>query len=350
MGQSLTIAIAVPLPADIVAWMRDADPRLTVLYEPDVLPPQRFASDHSGDPDFTLSPDGERRLRAMLAKADAWFGYPFNNLRTVTDYMSTSPNLRWIQGLAAGLGGWLERLDMPDRYLHQVTWTSAAGVHVVPLAEYAVMGALMGAKNIPSLRRDQKNKVWRKYEPVARELSQMTVTIAGMGHIGQEIARRLQPFGCRILGVNRTVRDYQGVDHCYGDDDLVEACQHTDVLINALPDTPATRHMIDEQALSHLRPAATVVSLGRGTVIDEDALVRYLNNGHIGLAVMDVFDKEPLPKTSALWTMDNVYISPHSIALSPKEDQRLAELMVDNAQRLLDNKPLRNVIDLKEFY
>lgn len=350
MSRSVTLAITVAFPRDLAKWIDEQLPDVTVLYEPDLLPPQRYASDHTGDPDFSLTDDQQRRFDSMLATADIWFGYPFNNLRTLQHYMDKSPRLRWIQGLAAGLGGWLKRINLPDDYLHRVIWTSAAGVHVGPLAEYAVMGALMGAKNVPGLLRDQKQKKWTTYSPVARELSQMTVCIAGMGHIGRECAKRFKAFGCRVLGVNRTVRHYEGVSHCYPSDQLIDACAQSDVLVNALPDTPATYKMIDEAALAALHDNATFVSLGRGRVVDEQALIRHLSLGHIACAVMDVFEKEPLPESSPLWEMDNVFISPHSIALSPKEDQRLAELVVDNARRFLADKQLRNVIDVKEFY
>jgi phosphoglycerate dehydrogenase-like enzyme len=117
-----------------------------------------------------------------------------------------------------------------------------------------------------------------------------------------------------------------------------------------LPGTPATEKLVSAAVLDAVRPGTTLVSVGRGTVIDEDALVGALRDGRVGFAALDVFAVEPLAEDSPLWDLPNVLVSPHTAALDEAEDRRIAELFVENARRLLDGEPLRNVVDTVEFY
>ena len=121
-------------------------------------------------------------------------------------------------------------------------------------------------------------------------------------------------------------------------------------MISTLPGTDATTGLLGRDFFAGLKPGATVVNVGRGTVIDEPALIEALTNGRVGFAALDVFATEPLPKDSPLWTMPNVLVSPHTAALSRHEDRRIAEVFSDNATRLLDGRPLRNLINTEEFY
>ncbi len=117
-----------------------------------------------------------------------------------------------------------------------------------------------------------------------------------------------------------------------------------------LPGTEATYRLLGEPFFAALRPGATLVSVGRGTVIDEDALVAALQDGRVGFAALDVFAVEPLPEDSALWTLPNVVMTPHTAANSEHEERLIAELFADNARRLLDGEPLRNVVNTVDFY
>jgi phosphoglycerate dehydrogenase-like enzyme len=121
-------------------------------------------------------------------------------------------------------------------------------------------------------------------------------------------------------------------------------------VISTLPGTDATAGLLGGHFFQALKQGATVVNVGRGTVIDEPALIDALRTGKVGFAALDVFATEPLPSDSPLWSMPNVLISPHTAALSKHEDRRIAELFCDNATRMLDGQPLRNVINTDEFY
>ncbi|MGN6199195.1 NAD(P)-dependent oxidoreductase, partial [Humibacter sp.] len=118
----------------------------------------------------------------------------------------------------------------------------------------------------------------------------------------------------------------------------------------ALPGTAATEGMLGEAFFTSVRDGVTVVNVGRGTVIDERALTAALDAGRVGFAALDVVAVEPLAADSPLWDHPNVLISPHTAALTTAEDRRLAELFADNATRLLDGRPLRNLVDVVDFY
>jgi phosphoglycerate dehydrogenase-like enzyme len=141
-----------------------------------------------------------------------------------------------------------------------------------------------------------------------------------------------------------------GVDEVVHPNQLVEVAGRVDAVISTLPGTDATAGLLGGDFFAALKPGATVVNVGRGTVIDETALIDALHTGQVGFAALDVFATEPLPPESPLWSLPNVLISPHTAALSKHEDRRIAEVFCDNATRLLDGQPLRNVINTEEFY
>jgi phosphoglycerate dehydrogenase-like enzyme len=132
--------------------------------------------------------------------------------------------------------------------------------------------------------------------------------------------------------------------------ELAAVVGRVDGIVVTLPGTAATERLVSADVLAAVRPGTTLVNVGRGTVIDEDALVGALRDGRIGFAALDVVATEPLHPASPLWDLPNVLISPHIAALTPAEGRRIAELFADNATRLLDGRRMRNVVDTVEFY
>jgi len=132
--------------------------------------------------------------------------------------------------------------------------------------------------------------------------------------------------------------------------DLIEVATRADAIINCLPGAIGTDKLISADVLAATPPGVIVVSLGRGTCVDEDAMIANLRSGHISFAALDVFDKEPLPADSPLWDFPNVLLSPHMIALSVHETDRIIDLFIDNAKALLDGAPMRNLLNKKLFY
>jgi phosphoglycerate dehydrogenase-like enzyme len=183
-----------------------------------------------------------------------------------------------------------------------------------------------------------------------RSLPDLVVAVLGLGHIGRATAALLQRVGVRVVGVTRDGRPRGDVTDVVATTELVTIAPRVDALVVTLPGTDATRGLVDAAVLSALRPGATVVSVGRGSVIDEAALVCALESGVVGNAVLDVFAVEPLPADSPLWAMPQVVISPHTAAVTADQERLIAELFVDNARRLLRGEPMRNVVDTVEFY
>lgn len=251
--------------------------------------------------------------------------------------------------MAAGGGAQVKGAGLSPDELRQVTFTTSAGVHGAPLAEFAVFGVLAGAKDLPTLQRLQANKEWPG-RWCMKQVNELTVIVVGLGIIGREAAIRLSALGARVIGVHRNTDDLTGVASVVGLDRLAEVVADADALVVALPGTDATHQLISDDVLRAVKPGITVVNVGRGTTIDEDALVAALTDGRVGFAALDVFYTEPLPTDSPLWALPNVLVSPHTAALNDAEDRLIADVFVENARRLLDGEPLINVVDTVEFY
>ena len=345
---TLRIAIGCVLSADEVARIADASDRFEVLYDPGVHPPRRFPGDLYGPPDWRCEPDKLTRFLDMCARAHVLFGLPYDSPALLRRVVPVAPDLFWVHTMQAGGGAKIRAANLAPADLDRITVTTSAGLHARALAEFALLGVLAGAKELPWLQAQQRDHVWAKRH-LLRQVGDMTAVIVGMGGIGREVAARLSALGTTVIGINRTPKDVPGVEMHVTDDLLAQAAL-ADVLINCLPSAVGTDHLISEDVLAATRPGCIVVSLGRGTCLDEDALARLLASGHIGFAALDVTAQEPLDPASPLWDLPNVLISPHMAAVTADEADRTIGLFLDNAARLLDGRSLRNVMDKQLFY
>lgn len=314
-----------------------------------MLPPARYPGDHHGESSFTRSPAQERRFAEIIAEADALYGVPGEDPVALRRAVETTPRLRWVHTMAAGGGALVKAADLSAEQLERVTFTTSAGVHAGPLAEYALLGLLAGAKNLPRLRADAARHEW-PHRWLMGQLREQTVLVVGLGGIGREVARMLAALGTRVIGTSRRGEQVDGVAELVHPSELAAVVGWVDGIVVTLPGTAATVRLVSADVLAAVRPGTTLVNVGRGTVIDEDALVEALRDGRIGFAALDVFAAEPLDPASPLWDLPNVLISPHNATLTPAEGRRIAELFADNAGRLLDGRPLRNVVNTDEFY
>jgi phosphoglycerate dehydrogenase-like enzyme len=208
---------------------------------------------------------------------------------------------------------------------------------------------LAGAKLLPWMLEAQRRHEWapRRVMPIASDL---TVAIVGLGSIGRATAAKLAGLGYRVVGVHRRAVEVPGVSEVFGVDRLAEVAGFVDALVMALPGTVETEKMLSRDVLTAVKPGITIVNIGRGTTVDEPALIEALADGRIGLAVLDVMYSEPLAADSPLWSLPNVVIAPHTAAISPHEPRLITELFAENARRLLDGEELRNRVDTVEFY
>lgn len=346
---NLTVAIAVPLEAEHVEAIRAANPSVTVLYEPELLPQERFPADHAGDPAFKRTQEQEARYWEMLRSADVLYGFPNESPAGLAE-IASSQKLQWIQAMAAGAGGAVKAAKLSDEDLARIKITSSAGVHGLPLGEFAMMGALNGLKRSAELAADQAAKHWPELRTPTRLARGSNVVITGLGEIGLETARLARALGMNVSGTKRTVEPIEGIETVTDTAGLPGLVATADILINTLPGTPYTEKMINAEIFNAMKPGTIVVNVGRGTVIDEDALLEALNNGQVSYACLDVFAVEPLPEASPLWEHPRVMVSPHTSALSSAENRLIAERFMENLARFQTGTELLHTVDPVHFY
>jgi phosphoglycerate dehydrogenase-like enzyme len=339
----LEVLIASPLEAEHAAAIAAVDPRIRVTYAPELLPEPLFTADHDGRP-RDLDGAALRRWRDMLARAEVTFGIDWWRPHAMRD---NCPRLRWIQGTSAGMADILRRAGLSADGL---VVTTAAGVHAVPMAEFALAGALHFVKGVPELRARQAERRWARYTTAS--LAGRRALVVGLGAIGREVARVFSVLGVEVWGAGRPARTYDvpGVRRYLPYTELAGALPRADVLVLCVPLTAETTGLIGAAELALLPPDAIVVNVARGRVVDERALAAALRAGRLRGAALDVFATEPLPAKSPLWELDNVLVSPHSAATLAEENARITEIFADNLRRWLAGRPLRNRYDPARGY
>jgi phosphoglycerate dehydrogenase-like enzyme len=339
----------VPLEPELVAPIRAVDSRLDVLYDPELLPPVRYPGDHRGIDGFHRDPDGERRWRSMIEQAEVLFGIPGDSPAGLAKAVRANNGLRWVQATAAGAGEQVRAAGLTAEELARVAITSSSGVHAVPLAEFCLLGLLAFVKDLPRIQADQRAHRWGHY-PMA-ELRGRTLLVVGLGKIGHEVARLAEAFGMRVVGINRAgASDSRHVHEVHPIDRLAELLPVADAVVISLPLTDETRGLIDRAALARMRRGATIVDVGRGGAVDEAALVDALRERRLAGAALDVYATEPLPADSPLWELPNVLLTPHTAALSLRENERIVELFCENLRRYLRGAELISRVDPELLY
>ena len=230
--------------------------------------------------------------------------------------------LRYIQLTSAGF----DRVPMDAVQARGIEIHNARGVYSVPMAEHAVWGVLSLYHQAKHFIKNQTESRWEKHRGL-RELAGKTVCILGTGSVGTECAKRFRAFDCRVLGVNRTVRENPAFDAVLPMDALADALSQADVVVLTLPLAEATRGLMNAERLGEMKPGAVLVNIARGAIVEEEALADALRN-HLGGAVLDVFDPEPLSPESPLWALENVIVTPHNSFVSDGSADRLNALIL----------------------
>ncbi|MFC6863969.1 D-2-hydroxyacid dehydrogenase [Halomicroarcula sp. GCM10025817] len=247
-----------------------------------------------------------------------------------TELLERAGNLELFAGVAAGY----EHLPLDALAANGVAVTNASGIHAPNIAEQVIGYVLQHTRNLDVGRHRQERREWRHFQ--SDELMGSTVTIVGLGAIGEAIAERVQAFGVDTIGVRYTPEKGGPTDEVVGfdDDEFHAALAETDHLLIASPLTETTRGLVDEEAFKTLPPHAYLVNVGRGPIVDTDALVSAIRSNSIAGAGLDVTDPEPLPADHPLWSFENVTITPHNAGHSPKHWTRLADIVAGNVERL----------------
>lgn len=345
------VFITSPLEPEHVERMRSVDPkRVTVVYEPDLLPPTRYVGDHDGVEDFTRNPDQQRRWEQHLASADVLWDFPAVGSGT-PGILEMAPKLSWVQTTSAGVGQLVKNLGLVDS---DVMVTTASGVHARPLAEFAFMALLSHVKELKRLQRDQQARRWDRF--CTDELDGKTLAIIGPGRIGRQVAAIGKAFGMRVLALGSRGGEERlaelGVDAVFTRDQLHAMLGLADAIVLSCPHTPETENLVDAAAFAAMKPGVMLVNIARGQVVDEPAMIDALASGQVGFAALDVFATEPLPADSPLWTMENVLVSPHSGSTATSENRKITDIFCHNMECYLDGRldDMRNVLDKQRLY
>ncbi len=246
------------------------------------------------------------------------------------------PGLRWVQGQGVGY----EQYPLDQFRERGVVLTNASGIQSTVIAEHVfalLLGLTRGINH--SVRRATEHR-WDGRTDF--EIGGMTLGILGLGSIGEAIARRAAGWDLTVIGVKNNPATYRGcVSEVLAPDRLIEVCERADILVSCLPGGRQTHRMLSTQAFAALG-AGWFVNVGRGSVVDEPALITALTEGALRGAGLDVFETEPLPTTSPLWDLPNVIITPHKAGQTPRYPDRLAALVATNVEALRGRGPWAN--------
>jgi phosphoglycerate dehydrogenase-like enzyme len=249
---------------------------------------------------------------------------------------------RWVHSLAAGVEGMLS----PEFVASSVPLTNARGVFAEALGEYAIAAILHFAKNIPLMTRNQQAHRW---ESLTVEMVRgKTLGVVGYGGIGREAARLASKIGMRVIALRRKPAEPGGdgiAERIYTPGELNELLAASDYVLMSMPSTPETRHIIGGPQLRAMKPEAVLINIGRGSSVDEAALVEALREKRIRGAALDVFETEPLPSDHPLFTLDNVLLSAHSADRTADWLERAMRIFIENYGRFIRGEPLLNVVD-----
>jgi phosphoglycerate dehydrogenase-like enzyme len=308
------------------ASMPSADTLRAALPEDRIVAVQGEELGSAADADAAFGGFGAERLRAVLASA---------------------PKLRWVHTFSAGVD---RHVPVMAKY-ERVLLTNNSGAYDIPIAEHVIAMIFAAAKRLPEHLAAQSRREWQR-EVRHAEVRDATLVVLGMGSIGGELARLAGGLGMRVIGIRRDAsrRDGgrgggPGVDRIVSSDRLIEVAREADYLAVTAALTPQTRGMVSVEVLRALKPTAWVINIARGPIVDEAALAAALQEKRIAGAALDVFETEPLPAASPLWSLDNAILTPHISNSSPKVRERSLALVAENVRRFKAGEPLLNLVD-----
>lgn len=284
-----------------------------------------------------------------IRDAEIYFGYGIPGA-----LIEAGQKLKWAHSMAAGVGGSIS----PALRAQGVTLTNSAGIYAEGIADTVLGGVIHFLRGLDVAVRQQAASVWDQTtfprpDTMMREVDEMRVLVIGAGGIGSAVARRFSALGCTCTGLRRRpeLGPLPGFERVAGPEALESELPHADVVVVAAPSTSATNEVLDGPRLALLPEGAIVVNVARGSLIHEESLLGALDSGRLRGAVLDVFQTEPLPASSAFWRHPRVLITPHVSGVAPRRQWvRALALFEDNWRRYVAGEPLRNVVDLDAGY
>jgi phosphoglycerate dehydrogenase-like enzyme len=260
--------------------------------------------------------------------------------------------LKWIHSTAAGVS----QLMYPELRDSGVLLTNPSGIFSPPMAEHTMGLMIALARNFPDSVRYQDRAQWGQEQVSSQpyplsELNGQLLLIVGYGSIGRELARRARAFDMRVWGVTRSGKgDASHVEKILPIAQLDSALPHADYIVLAAPDTHETQHLIGPAQIAKMKRGARLINVGRGSLLDESALISALETGALRGAALDVTATEPLPSDSPLWKAPNLFITPHTSGVSDRLWQKETDLLMDLLERWFANREMFNVVDFSRGY
>lgn len=320
------------------------EPGVHVDYHPELLPEPRFPADHTGAP-FQRTAKQRQLWKQLMERAEVFLDFDRTDVEGMRAHATS---VRWIQATSAGIGGFVRRhrLDELGAIL-----TTAAGVHSRPLAEFVLWSMLTFVKRYPVAQAQHQAHDWKRF--CGDELPGKVLAVVGFGHVGREVAVMASNMGVRVLATGPSVGPHRAepfVERFVPRERLHDLIVSADFVCLCLPQTSRTDQIVDASVLEAMKPGAVLINIGRGSLVDELALMNALDRGHLGGAVLDVVANEPLAPDHSLWSERNVILFPHSASTSLQENRRITDLFLDNLRRYQCGVPLHNVYDPAKQY
>lgn len=282
---------------------------------------------------------------AGVARADAIFHWSGPRALLHAAFLA-HPGVGWVHSRSAGL----DTVLFPELIASPVPLTNGSGVFSQSLGEFALAMVLYFAKDFPRMLRNQAAHRWQQFD--VDEIAGQTAGIVGYGDIGRAVARRLHAMGMRVLALKRHAPAGGDplVEQFFNPNELHDLLGRSDYVIVSAPLTPETRHMVSDAAFAAMKPGAVVINVGRGPVIDQQALIAALNQKKIRGAGLDVFEHEPLPPDDPLWSVENVFISPHTADHTRDWLDQAMRFFLRQYDHFRSGEPLENIVDKQLGY
>jgi len=287
------------------------------------------------------------RLPGELPDTDIFVGY---SLRA--EQLKEAKKLKWIHSTAAGVA----QLMYPELRDSGIMVTNPSGIFSVPMAEHTIGLLLALARNFPDSVRGQDRAKWAQQEIWDKpqhltELNGKVLLVVGYGSIGREVAKRAKAFEMKLWGVTRSGEGERAhVEKIFAAAQLSEALPCADYVLICAPETAYTKHLIGAAEIAKMKRGARLINVGRGSLLDEAALVEALDSGSLGGAALDVAATEPLLPDSPLWKAPNLFITPHTSGVSDRLWDRQAAILIELLERWFDGRELFNRVDFARGY
>ncbi len=288
--------------------------------------------------DVRFAADGDA-LRAVVPEVDALMFWGARR-EWLVEAWPLAERLQWIQAASDGV----DRLLFPALVTSHVLVTNARGVFDDPIAEWVMAAILSFETGLRASVQDTAAGRWTDGRPRGR-VAGRRLLVVGPGPIGTATAVRARALGMEVAAVGRQARHDELFGAVVGPEDLHASLAWADHVLDALPLTPQTRGYFDRAAFASMQPGARFYNVGRGATVDEHALIDALRGGRLAGAALDVFEEEPLPTGSPLWTLPEVIVSPHVCGDVEGWEGAVVDVFLDNLDRFTRGEPLRNIVD-----